>query len=237
MKIAILTTDTSHHRYFINSVSRYFKDIFVVFESRKIKREYKTGPFFQEEQESFNDKFFKDISSEISAPILKNTINCVSTNGPKSISFLNQVKPDICVSFGTGILRKKALQSSRLGTINIHRGIIEKYRGLDSDLWAIFNNDFKSIGTTIHFVDEKLDTGPVISQKRYNLKKEDKIFHIQYHTTIDSTRLVIDALTSINNNSFVSSTEQKNLGKYYTAMPLDKKMIALERFNSYVSSL
>ena len=237
MKIAILTTDTDHHRYFINRLHKHFNDVYIVFEKRKIKKDYKLGPFFAEEQKSFNKRFFKNIPSSLDASILKNTISCLSVNGPKPIQFLEKIKPDVCVSFGTGILREKILNIPSMGTINIHRGIIEKYRGLDSDLWAILNEDFESIGTTVHIVDSMLDTGPVISQKRYNLKKDDKIFHIQYYTTVISTDLLINALHILKEKGAIPAKGQDKLGKYYTSMSLKDKMIALSKFKKHVRSL
>ena len=48
---------------------------------------------------------------------------------------------------------------------------MRKYRGLDSEFWAAYNMDFRSIGTTVHFVDKYLDKGSTIMEKKINLKK------------------------------------------------------------------
>ena len=57
----------------------------------------------------------------------------------------------------------------KIGTINIHRGYAQSYRGLDSDLWAIYNEEFDKIGVTLHYVDEKLDNGRIILKKRVEI--------------------------------------------------------------------
>jgi len=46
--------------------------------------------------------------------------------------------------------------------VNIHGGILPKYRGLDSHLWAASRQDWMSIGVTAHFLTEDLDCGPKI---------------------------------------------------------------------------
>ena len=46
------------------------------------------------------------------------------------------------------------------------------YRGLDSDLWAIYHRDYKNIGVTIHMVDSELDTGEILYQENTPCIKE-----------------------------------------------------------------
>ena len=51
--------------------------------------------------------------------------------------YLEYLKPDLGISFGTGIIKPYIFNIPKWGTINIHRGCIDSYRGLDSDLWAL----------------------------------------------------------------------------------------------------
>jgi phosphoribosylglycinamide formyltransferase-1 len=46
-------------------------------------------------------------------------------------------------------------------TINTHPGIIPSVRGLDAVKWALY--DMKPLGVTMHFIDEAIDAGDVIS--------------------------------------------------------------------------
>jgi|6_EtaG_2_1085325.scaffolds.fasta_scaffold00735_4 methionyl-tRNA formyltransferase len=233
MKIMMLTTDTKHHRFFINAIEKNFKDVSVIFETRSLKKDYPTGPFFEKEQDDFNELFFKSCSRELSNKVRNSLLICKSVNGPKAASFLKEKSPDVCISFGTGRIKPDTIKLGRMGIINVHRGIIEKYRGLDSDMWAIINKDFSEIGTTIHWIDENLDTGPIISQGKYKIQKHDEIFHIQYHTTLIGSSLVIDALEKIKKEKDLEVYHQKELGKYYTAMSLFDKHQALKHFNEY----
>ena len=50
MKVIIFSTDTKHHRYFINRIAEIFDVCSVIYERRKLNVEYKTGPFFEEEE-------------------------------------------------------------------------------------------------------------------------------------------------------------------------------------------
>ena len=49
--------------------------------------------------------------------------------------------------------------------INIHPSLLPKYKGLNAIKQAIDNND-NELGVTIHYVDEGVDTGEIIEQKK-----------------------------------------------------------------------
>ena len=237
LKIAILTTDTDHHTFFINSILAKFKNIFVVFETKRLIKPYVLGPFFEDEEQSFNKNFFKSVPEVLL--VKKDRIKTVKDiNSGEALEFIKDVRPDICVCFGTGIIKRAVYQIPYFGTINVHRGIIQDYRGLDSDLWAVLRDDFNKLGTTIHYVNDGIDTGSVIAQKRYKIQSNDEIFHLKYHTTLSGTKMVISALQYIErNNSCPISVDQVELGQYYTAMSLTDKVIAHTKFQKYKISI
>ncbi len=56
--------------------------------------------------------------------------------------------------------------------LNIHPSLLPKYPGLDTHRKAINSKD-KQHGATVHFVTEKLDGGPIISQAVVNIEAKD----------------------------------------------------------------
>jgi len=56
--------------------------------------------------------------------------------------------------------------------LNIHPSLLPKYPGLDTHRKAINSSD-KQHGATVHFVTEKLDGGPIISQAVVNIEAKD----------------------------------------------------------------
>jgi phosphoribosylglycinamide formyltransferase-1 len=54
--------------------------------------------------------------------------------------------------------------------INIHPSLLPKYRGLNA-IERAFNNKDEYIGITIHYVDEGVDTGKIILQKKIKIEK------------------------------------------------------------------
>ena len=73
--------------------------------------------------------------------------------------------PDIIFSvYYRKIIPKSVLKIPRLGCINIHPGMLPKYRGPNPTYWSVRNGDLVA-GTTIHYMDEGMDTGDIIAQK------------------------------------------------------------------------
>ena len=61
-------------------------------------------------------------------------------------------------------------------TLNIHGGIVPKYRNVHSEFWAISKNDFKNIGTSIIHLDPGIDTGDIAIQEILEINSNDTIF-------------------------------------------------------------
>ena len=159
--IVFLSTDTDHHRYLIKkfeSKNISFKKIF--FETSSIKPAFQTEPFEKKKIKEFEKRFFKNLSKKIN----QNKVTLIKNiNDKKVYNYIKKNKPLICIVFGTRKIDEKIINlfKPKRFIINIHRGIMSKYRGLDSDLWAILENKKNFIGITIHEVEKKLDSGKV----------------------------------------------------------------------------
>jgi len=77
------------------------------------------------------------------------------------ISFMSSRKPIWIISSTSALLTKEFLKVPSLGVINFHEAPLPKYRGSASYFWFIVNDE-KYVNTTVHYVVEKLDAGPII---------------------------------------------------------------------------
>ena len=62
------------------------------------------------------------------------------------------------------IISKNFLRSFKKQVINIHPSLLPKFKGLNT-FERILKKKEKKTGCTVHFVNEKLDGGRIISQK------------------------------------------------------------------------
>ena len=70
------------------------------------------------------------------------------------------------------ILSKNFIRIFKNKIINIHPSLLPKYKGLNTHKRAIKNRE-KFSGCTVHFVNEKLDSGKIILQKKVKILKLD----------------------------------------------------------------
>ena len=78
----------------------------------------------------------------------------------------------ICLAGFMKILSKNFIKKFKGKIINIHPSLLPKYKGLNTHKRAIRNKD-KFGGCTVHFVNEKLDSGKIILKKKVYVERED----------------------------------------------------------------
>ena len=95
-------------------------------------------------------------------------------NAEKNIlSILKKNKIDlICLAGFMKILTNNFIKKFKGKILNIHPSLLPKYKGLNTHLRAINNNE-KLTGCTVHYVSSKLDSGKIILQKEVRLFKND----------------------------------------------------------------
>ena len=89
---------------------------------------------------------------------------------------LNELKKNeiklICLAGFMKILSRNFIQKFKGKILNIHPSLLPKYKGLNTHLRAIQNNE-KFSGCTVHLVSSKLDSGRIILQKKVKIKIND----------------------------------------------------------------
>ena len=78
----------------------------------------------------------------------------------------------ICLAGYMKIISKKFLNAYGKRIINIHPSLLPKFKGLNT-FKRILKNKEKKTGCTVHFVNEKLDSGTNIIQKSFFIDKND----------------------------------------------------------------
>ncbi|MDC3043706.1 phosphoribosylglycinamide formyltransferase [Candidatus Pelagibacter sp.] len=78
----------------------------------------------------------------------------------------------ICLAGFMKILSGSFIKKFYRPILNIHPSLLPKYKGLNTHYKAIQNKD-KYSGATVHIVNEKLDSGKIILQKKVKILKKD----------------------------------------------------------------
>lgn len=89
-------------------------------------------------------------------------------NDPKTLSLLHEIQPDLIVLGDTRIIKPPLIALPPKGIINVHPGYLPIVRGNNPYVWALLHN--LPQGASAHFIDEGIDTGPVIVRKKMSLE-------------------------------------------------------------------
>jgi methionyl-tRNA formyltransferase len=117
---------------------------------------------------------------------------------------IKKIQPDLIISAGwRKLISKEVFSIPRFGAINIHDGLLPKYRGFAPINWCIINGE-KEAGITTHYIDEFADTGNILLQKKAPIKENDTAFDIYNKLLELSQELILETL------SLVESSPEKN---------------------------
>ena len=83
-----------------------------------------------------------------------------------------EFEPDVIVVYGTGIIKSPLLGLTKK-IINMHLGISPYYNGAGTNWWPMYNNEYELVGTTIHYIDAGVDTGPILGHCRALIEDGD----------------------------------------------------------------
>lgn len=134
---------------------------------------------------------------------------------PAFIAELQALEPDLGLSISYNqILRRCALDRCALGVVNFHAGLLPRYRGRNVINWAIINGE-REIGLTAHYVDEGIDTGDIIAQRRLPIAWTDTYGDVLTGVVAALPDLVVDTVTAIAAGSATRCPQAHDQATYF----------------------
>jgi UDP-4-amino-4-deoxy-L-arabinose formyltransferase/UDP-glucuronic acid dehydrogenase (UDP-4-keto-hexauronic acid decarboxylating) len=70
------------------------------------------------------------------------------------------------------VVHPDVVAAPRIGSFNLHPGPLPEYAGLNVPSWAIYNGE-ETHGVTLHWMDDRIDAGPVAWLERFELTGDD----------------------------------------------------------------
>jgi methionyl-tRNA formyltransferase len=95
--------------------------------------------------------------------------------GKETSDQIKKLKPDIMIVAAYGkILPREMLEIPGFGCLNVHASLLPKYRG-PSPIQNALLKDEKETGVTIILMNEGIDTGDIIAQKKIKISADDNL--------------------------------------------------------------
>ena len=118
---------------------------------------------------------------------IENKLTVLQPTNLKAPSFNEELKAlnaNLQVVVAFRMLPKSVWSMPQYGTFNLHASLLPEYRGAAPINWAIINGETQT-GVTTFFIDEKIDTGEIILQKKCTIEAtesagelHDKLMHL-----------------------------------------------------------
>ena len=107
------------------------------------------------------------------------------------------LNPDLIVTCAYGqIIPKAILDYPRLGCINVHASLLPKLRG-GAPIHKAIIDDYGTTGVTIMYMDVKMDSGDIISQREVKILDSDNLESLHDKLSEVGTSLLLDTLPNI----------------------------------------
>ena len=146
--------------------------------------------------------------------------NPITLNSNEEFESFKELNTSLVVVVAYGqIIPKNFLKIAKFGFINIHASLLPRWRGAAPIQRAIMNED-KKVGVSIMRIEEKLDSGPVMTYKKFELDRNSTHGEIAKKLSLEGSNLLIESLKIIQagNSKFI---DQDHLQATY-AKKIDK---------------
>ena len=110
--------------------------------------------------------------------------------------------PEILISVaGNEIFKKPLINLAPLGCLNLHTALLPKYRGLMPSFWVLKNKE-KFTGVSVFYVDEGIDSGPIITQTKIPIENFSQDELIRKSKKV-GMQAIIESLIKIKNGNVI----------------------------------
>jgi folate-dependent phosphoribosylglycinamide formyltransferase PurN len=135
----------------------------------------------------------RDMRALYRVPVIGST----DVNNPETIRQIKAWQPDLVISiYLNQLIKTELINLPPQGTLNIHPALLPRHRGLFPYFWVIAAGDTET-GVTIHWVDEKFDTGELLLQEKISVEPTDTIISLSYKSAATGAEMLVKAVKLI----------------------------------------
>ncbi|MGD2109046.1 MAG: formyl transferase [Phycisphaerae bacterium] len=186
MKIGILTSVETRHRYFVNRIAAELQVTAVGYERTgyspaSVAKDDLTPQEAQIVAEHFaergrqEERFFGHGARFASGSDTRKCriIEPGELNAPSTLELLRAAEVDTVLVYGTNLVKAPLIDFAPGRTINMHLGLSPYYRGTATNFYPLLNEEPEYVGATIHLLDDGIDSGPIFRHARPTIVADD----------------------------------------------------------------
>ena len=137
-----------------------------------------------------------------------NKIECVTVNNHNDLETekkLKEFEPDLIVLGDTRIIKPNIIKLAKKGVVNVHPGYLPDVRGNNPYIWSLIH-DLPS-GCSVHFIDESIDTGPLILREKLNPEEFTSYPHYLIGINKLCSEILVKAISGLIKNNLKAQSQ------------------------------
>lgn len=143
-----------------------------------------------------------------------------SANSEPFVAHVVETRVDVLLHQTPEILRGPILRAPAVAVINRHFSLLPAYRGAWPVFWQFVNGE-RRFGTTIHVIDEGLDTGPIVAQAALDRRPGDTMSVMLARLFEQSVPLTCEALSRLRDGAPLAPNATPDAVTYRTPRATD----------------
>ena len=136
-------------------------------------------------------------------------------NSESCLQILQSLQADVLITANTRIIQGHIIKTPARAAVNLHTSKLPQYAGLDSIFWALYHAE-KEIGVTIHFLQEGLDTGDIITQRTIPVTADDDLSSLTAKAHATGAQLMVKTIEQFENGDFSSVAQDLSRRTYFS---------------------
>jgi len=186
MRLGVLTSVATRHRYFARRLADAFDVVAVAYEStgydhasvgdadltpeeRQIVLEHFAGRSVEEERR------FGAHAAALEANDRRRIryLSPGELNATETVGFLEIAGVEVVAVFGTNLIKRPLLDRFAGRLVNLHLGLSPYYRGTATNFYPLLYEEPQFVGATVHLIDGGIDSGPILRHARPAIVRGD----------------------------------------------------------------
>ena len=147
------------------------------------------------------------------------TFEVENPNSKKFLNVLRELNPDVIINQSQSIIKEGLIQVPKIGVINRHNALLPKNRGRLTPFWVLYKGE-KETGVSIHFIDEGIDSGEIIVQKKYKVKNNDTFNSLVKRNYEIAGKAMLEALDILESGNYSLIPNDDGCATYNTTPDL-----------------
>ena len=145
---------------------------------------------------------------------------------PVFLETLRGLQANLQIVVAFRMLPRAVWSMPEYGTFNLHASLLPQYRGAAPINWAIINGETET-GVTTFFIDEKIDTGALLLQKRIGIAPEETAGGLHDRLMVVGADLIIETVKAIAANT-ITPVAQPMKGELKTAPKIHRETCKID---------